>query len=494
MESVKKSIDKRALHKREYDSWVIERQMQTIEEKGNTSKALDASLVDTESSGMKSKEQDTSSRISKPQFASQVDVNNDLSKPVTTHYLPKERKVTSAKPQRVIASSESRNRLKNMPRFSSNDMVHNHYLSEAKKKTQENSRNSKPSVNLCTKVLSNKTTNRNKPIEQTSVARKPERQIPKGHRFPIKKTSVVHEKIMTPRSCLRWKPTEHPSDTKVSTMKMEILLEPTSNKLLDHLGKFNAKVDDGYVLRYSFNSKAFRIFTTRRQQIEKTYHVTFDKSMEAIRNSNVSYYIIPYGRSLIELTQDKHVPEVDIQNEQDTPHTKDVEESSRNNIETSIPITEPLVLEVPRSQITQQSLTSSYPVAQERWSRDQHIELVNMIGDHGEGMLTRSMAATLTVASASECLFVDFLSKIESKKVSEALKHPGWVDTMQEELNQFYRNIEEETDDDETFTPGARMKAIRIFRPDLAGKPVNETLYKGMIGSLMYLTSTRPDI
>ncbi|GJZ41505.1 hypothetical protein Tco_0588391 [Tanacetum coccineum] len=28
-------------------------------------------------------------RISKPRFASQVDVNNDLSKPVTTHYLPK---------------------------------------------------------------------------------------------------------------------------------------------------------------------------------------------------------------------------------------------------------------------------------------------------------------------------------------------------------------------------------------------------------------------
>ncbi|GJZ90777.1 retrovirus-related pol polyprotein from transposon TNT 1-94 [Tanacetum coccineum] len=30
--------------------------------------------------------------------------------------------------------------------------------------------------------------------------------------------------------------------------------------------------------------------------------------------------------------------------------------------------------------------------------------------------------------------------------------------------------------------------------PDLAGKPVNETSYKGMIGSLMYLTATRLDI
>ncbi|GKD85603.1 retrovirus-related pol polyprotein from transposon TNT 1-94 [Tanacetum coccineum] len=30
--------------------------------------------------------------------------------------------------------------------------------------------------------------------------------------------------------------------------------------------------------------------------------------------------------------------------------------------------------------------------------------------------------------------------------------------------------------------------------PNLAGKLVNETLYRGMIGSLMYLTATRPDI
>ncbi|GKB09525.1 hypothetical protein Tco_0837837 [Tanacetum coccineum] len=57
-----KSTDKRALHKREYNSRVNERQMQTTEEKVDTSKALDASLVDTESSETKSKEQDSSSR------------------------------------------------------------------------------------------------------------------------------------------------------------------------------------------------------------------------------------------------------------------------------------------------------------------------------------------------------------------------------------------------------------------------------------------------
>nr|GEX72603.1 hypothetical protein [Tanacetum cinerariifolium] len=326
LESIKKSVDERIQLKREYDSWANERQMQTTEEKVDTSKVLDASSVDTESSRTESKEHDTSSRpgndahddqteqpefnnegevvqnaeechdtwkpmsqqhrnqsivrqlttfkserprISKPRYDSQVDVHNDLSKPVTTHYLPKEKEAASAKPHHMIASSNSRISTKNMTRFSLNDMVHNHYLEEAKKRTQERSRNSEPSlipsarlqsiangskpmprrntqtsriwpatknsfvttktvpiaehprnskndscvtkflkeVNSRAKVPSNKTPKRNKPIEQIGVPNKQERQIPIGHRFSIQKTSVVQKKTMTPRSFLRWKPT-----------------------------------------------------------------------------------------------------------------------------------------------------------------------------------------------------------------------------------------------------------------------------------------------
>ncbi|GJV74972.1 hypothetical protein Tco_1506556 [Tanacetum coccineum] len=85
-------------------------------------------------------------QMSKPRFATQVDVSNNLSRPVTQHYLPKRRESAFAKPDHMIASSESRNSSKNMPRFNSNDMVHNHYLDEARKKTQERDRNSKTSV------------------------------------------------------------------------------------------------------------------------------------------------------------------------------------------------------------------------------------------------------------------------------------------------------------------------------------------------------------
>nr|GEV40485.1 retrovirus-related Pol polyprotein from transposon TNT 1-94 [Tanacetum cinerariifolium] len=144
---------------------------------------------------------------------------------------------------------------------------------------------------------------------------------------------------------------------------------------------------------------------------------------------------------------------------------------------------------------------------QDKWSQDKHIELVNIIGNPGAGMLTLAMSKQLSAASAQECLFVDFLSEEEPKKVSEALKHPRWVDAMQDELNQFarnkvwtlalapygktiigskwvFRNKKDKTriviknkarlvaqgynqqkgiDYNETFAPVARLEAIRIF-------------------------------
>ena len=46
----------------------------------------------------------------------------------------------------------------------------------------------------------------------------------------------------------------------------------------------------------------------------------------------------------------------------------------------------------------------------------------------------------MVAALASECLYANFLSKIEPKKVFESLKAEGWALLMQEELNQFGRN------------------------------------------------------
>ncbi|GKB09542.1 hypothetical protein Tco_0837854, partial [Tanacetum coccineum] len=194
-----------------------------------------------------------------------------------------------AKPQHVIAPGSSRNSSKES--YGSNDMAHNYYLEEAKKKTQDKNRNLKPrkmpsakthnTPNACTpkprsnnqtsrnwpasksceetlkamqkadhsrnpssfsdfkhfvcstcqkcvfnanhdafitkipeisellrlRIQPNKTRNSNKPVDPTSHTQKPSRKIVTGHSFSLNKSSVVHEKINTPRSYLRWIPT-----------------------------------------------------------------------------------------------------------------------------------------------------------------------------------------------------------------------------------------------------------------------------------------------
>ncbi|GKE90028.1 retrovirus-related pol polyprotein from transposon TNT 1-94, partial [Tanacetum coccineum] len=145
-------------------------------------------------------------------------------------------------------------------------------------------------------------------------------------------------------------------------------------------------------------------------------------------------------------------------NELEILHTKDTEGS---NTEVSGSTIEPLVPDVTQSYITNESFISSHPVSQDRWSKDQHIELVNIMGDPGEGMLTRSMAAKLIAASASKCIFANFLSEIEPKRIKKD-EHGTTTKNKARLVAQGYSQ-EEGIDYDETFSLVARMESIRIF-------------------------------
>ncbi|GJT37478.1 hypothetical protein Tco_0937343 [Tanacetum coccineum] len=65
-------------------------------------------------------------KFSKPRFASQVDVKNDLPKPVTPYYLPKVRESVFIKPHHVITSGSSRN--SSNESYGLNDIAHKYYL------------------------------------------------------------------------------------------------------------------------------------------------------------------------------------------------------------------------------------------------------------------------------------------------------------------------------------------------------------------------------
>nr|GEZ04611.1 ribonuclease H-like domain-containing protein [Tanacetum cinerariifolium] len=44
---------------------------------------------------------------------------------------------------------------------------------------------------------------------------------------------------------------------------------------LDHLGKFERKADKGFLVRYSVNNKAFRVFNTRTRKVKENLHIEF---------------------------------------------------------------------------------------------------------------------------------------------------------------------------------------------------------------------------
>ncbi|GJX12692.1 hypothetical protein Tco_0204450 [Tanacetum coccineum] len=270
-------------------------------------------------------------RILKPRFASQVeDVNNDLSKPVTTHYLLKERESAVVKPHHmnsrpsVIPSAKSQSTTNgSKPKPRSNTQTSRNWLASKNSfvttKTvpiAAHSRNSRKfsdskhfvcltcqkcvfnanhdhcvtkflnEVNSRAKVSSHKTTKRYKPVEQMSFAMKPERQISTGHRFSIKKNSSVHEKTMTPRSCLSWKPTGRIFKTiglrwvptgkifAFSTSKVDS--EPTHGSIVDIPHIQACKQTLGLSAGTSFNGQ-------KQQRIDITVDALYNEKQENLR-------------------------------------------------------------------------------------------------------------------------------------------------------------------------------------------------------------------
>nr|GEU59176.1 paired amphipathic helix protein Sin3-like 2 isoform X1 [Tanacetum cinerariifolium] len=214
--------------------------------------------------------------------------------------------------------------------------------------------------------------------------------------------------------------------------------------------------------------------------------------------------------------------EQNVQDDQMITQPTDV--PSGYNTKVLRPITEPLVLDVTQSYIPNQASISSYPAPQDKGSRDQHIELVNITSNPGEVMLIRCMAAKLTAASSSECLFTNFLFEIEAKKVSEIfsafatymnlkvyqmnVKSAFMNGKLKEEIY-VKRSLGFESSelpdyvcklDKALYGIKQAPRACSLVKtpmvppnklgPDLAVKPVNETSYRRMIGSLMYLKGT----
>ncbi|GJW98659.1 ribonuclease H-like domain-containing protein, partial [Tanacetum coccineum] len=59
--------------------------------------------------------------------------------------------------------------------------------------------------------------------------------------------------------------------------------------IIDHLGKFDGKADEGFVVGYSINIKAFKVFNSRTRIVEENLHVQFNENTSNIAESTKAY-------------------------------------------------------------------------------------------------------------------------------------------------------------------------------------------------------------
>ncbi|GJU04080.1 retrovirus-related pol polyprotein from transposon TNT 1-94 [Tanacetum coccineum] len=231
--------------------------------------------------------------------------------------------------------------------------------------------------------------------------------------------------------------------------------------------------------------------------MEKSCHVTFNEDDEEITQSSIKgkeinfnenrsfpddEFLIPRSKVSQGTGKDDLFPYFSI----DDDHLVEPDNSKRANDfepgETFIGVSEPQNITISEGEPLPKNISPSTEVfinlyvPQDRWSREKHIDLVNILGEPQASVTTRSRIRDSEAALTHECLYVNFISEIKPKKLIEALEEEGWIIAMQKELNQFERNNvwilvlclmgfrqEEGIDYDETFAHITRLEAIRIF-------------------------------
>ncbi|GJY13145.1 hypothetical protein Tco_0382454 [Tanacetum coccineum] len=181
------------------------------------------------------------SQLSRHRIASQVGVLHDLTKPVTPYSWPQVRKYSFTKPYDVNAPGPYRNSPKHVsfqsPKESvgSNDMVHNYYLEEAKKKAQlqkDKALNTKPSVQQSARLPN--TANGNKP--------KPRNFNQQPRNWPPSMSSRVSNRtVITAEPLRNHKPFLKSKDLACPTCKKCIYSANHDECILKYLSKVNSR-------------------------------------------------------------------------------------------------------------------------------------------------------------------------------------------------------------------------------------------------------------
>ncbi|GJY72659.1 putative ribonuclease H-like domain-containing protein [Tanacetum coccineum] len=263
---------------------------------------------------------------------------------------------------------------------------------------------------------------------------------------------------------------------------------------IDHLGKFDGKADKGFFVRYSLNSKAFRVFNSRTRIVKENLHIRFSKSTSDVAGNTQSNGFAGTKASdnasadLKSSHDDGSKPSSDDgkkvhedprkdseyknqEKEDNVNNTNNVNAASTNKVnvvgakisielpfDPNMPSLEDISIfgfirddEDDGVEADLNNLNTTIQVSPNSTTRiHKDHPLDQVIGDLKSATQTRRMSKNLeehgfvsTIQQRTNhkdlqnCLFACFLSQEEPKKVIHTLKDPSWIEAMQEELLQF---------------------------------------------------------
>nr|GEW37826.1 hypothetical protein [Tanacetum cinerariifolium] len=355
----------------------------------------------------------------------------------------------------------------------------------------------------------------------------------------------------------------------------------------ENLDKMKEKGDSCIFIRYSTQSKGYRVYNQRTRLIIESIHVNFDEIKELFKASDYDKFSLA---PQLQKTSYHNRLELRIHDHSNEPSSLtlvpnvspsvDKEALSLQELDFLVSplfeeyftagnpsVSKPFALSDSSQQHDTQPIANVQPTAEpitlttnvnaEENNTDQAADaqfepykFINPFGTPVQEVNESSSPNTRRQFSRDleMCMFVLTVSIAEPTNIKEAMVDHAWIEAIQEERHQFDRLKEEGINFEESFAPVARLEAVRIFVPtqpdrfvdpdhpkkiyrlkkplyvlkqasrswtsdpsiptsidtpmatkpkldaDLSGLLVDQTRYWSMIGSLMYLKSSRPDI
>ncbi|GJR17436.1 putative ribonuclease H-like domain-containing protein [Tanacetum coccineum] len=272
---------------------------------------------------------------------------------------------------------------------------------------------------------------------------------------------------------------------------------------IDHLEKFDGKADEGFFVRYSINSKAFRVFNSRTRIVEENMHVQFSENTPNIVGSGPNWLF-----DIDVLTKLMNYKSVVAGNQSNgNACTKACDDTCKARMET-VPSKDYILLPLwttdpPFSQSLKSSPDVGFkPLGDDEkkvtkeprkkgsdsskdgeiydQEKEDNIRSTNTVNATSTNEVN-AFGANTSIELPNMPKLEDIVYSEEPKQVIHALKDPSRIEAIQEELLQFkpqkvwnlvdYPNgkraigytQEEGIDYNEVFALIARIEAIRLF-------------------------------